>query len=112
MDANILYYTDKKDVWGSKLDSESSSIFLENNLFQYIKQVHNTIYETYRGVSFVETKLIEDPEIPNDPKICFEIHLTGEPVQILEDEEKFYVLFFEEVPGEKQHFFTFTYQVL
>ncbi|MBC8228189.1 hypothetical protein H8E77_01415 [bacterium] len=112
MDANILYYTDRKNVWGLGLDSESQNICLKNNLLPYIKQVHDTIYETYGGVSFVEPKLIEDSEIPNYQKICFEIHLTGEPVQILKDEEKFYVLFLEKVPEEKQHFFTFTYRVL
>lgn len=112
MDTNILYYTDRKDVWGLGLDSESQNICLENNLLPYIKQVHDTIYETYRGVSFVEPELIEYPEISNYPKICFEIHLTSEPIQILEDEETFYVLFLEKVPEEKQHFFTFTYRVL
>lgn len=112
MDTNILYYTDRKDVWELGLDSESQNICLENNLLPYIKQVHDTIYETYRSVSFVEPKLIEDPETPNYKKICFEIHLTGKPVQILEDEEKFYILFLEEVPEEKQHFFTITYRVL
>jgi len=112
---DILYYTDKKDVWKAislRLDSEVPNICLENNLLPYIKQVHDTIYETYKGVNFVELKLIGDPDIPNDQKICFEIHLKGEPVQILEDEEQFYVFFLEKVPEEKQHFFTFTYRVL
>ena len=85
---------------------------LKNNLLPHIKQLHNMVHETFRDVRFIETKLVKDPEISDYEKKCFEIHLKGEPVQILEDEETFYALFYEEVPKEKQHFFTFTYRVL
>ncbi len=101
-----------KDVLGLELEPETQSMCLKNNLLLYIKQLRNMVYETFRDVRFIETKLVKDPEISDYEKICFEIHLKGEPTQILEDEETFYALFYEEVPKEKQLFFTFTYRVL
>ena len=49
MNANTLYYTDKKNVLALGLDSESPKICLENNLLPYIKRVQDTIYEIYKG---------------------------------------------------------------
>lgn len=94
------------------LDEKTKDMCRKHGLLPYIRQIRNRIYDTYQGVSSVEQEGTEDPEIPDCEKVCFEIHLTGEPTQILEDEEKFYAFFFKEVPKEKQQFFTFTYCVL
>jgi hypothetical protein len=94
------------------LDSDVQSMALKKNLLPYVSQLRNTILETYRGVIFVNSKLIEDPEAPDYERISFEIHLTGEPTQILKDEKAFHTIFFQKVPDEKQKFFTFTYRVL
>ena len=95
-----------------QLDSKAKNMCLKNNLLLYIKPIYDAIHEAYKGVDSVEIELTEDPEIPNYEKICFVIHLTGEPTRILTDEEKLYVLFFKRIPEDKQHFFVFTYRVM
>ena len=95
-----------------QLDSKAKNMCLKNDLLLYIKPIYDTIYEAHKGVDSVEVELVEDPEIPNYEKMCFEIHLTGEPTQILEDEKTLYTLFFEKIPEDKEHFFVFTYRII
>jgi len=96
----------------SDLDKETEDMCLKHDLLPYIGEIRSSIYETYHNVISVEPKRTEDPEIEDYEKVCFEIHLSGESAQILQDKRKFYTIFFKEVPKEKQEFFTFTHCIL
>ncbi len=91
------------------LDKETEDMCLKYDLLPYIEKIRSGIYEAYHNVVAVKQERTEDPEIEDYEKVCFEIHLSGESAQILEDEEKFYTIFFKEIPEDKQEFFTFTY---
>ena len=95
----------------SDLDKETEDMCLKHDLLPYIGEIRSRIYETYHNVISVEPKRTEDPEIEDYEKVCFDIHLSGESAQILKDEEKFYAIFFKEIPEDKQEFFTFTYYI-
>lgn len=93
-----------------RLDYETEVMCRRNNILPYIETIRDTIYKTYEGVKFVKIQLAEDLS-PDYDGIDFEIHIRGEPARILEDEERFYFLFFQKVPKNKQKFFVFTYRV-
>ncbi len=81
------------------------------SLAPYIDKIINLIRDSYHSIVSIKQEIVEDPEIPNYRKICFEINLLGKSDKILEDEEKFYDLFFKIIPEEQQQFFTFTYSI-
>ena len=93
----------------SGLDKETEDMCLKYGLIPYIGKIRSRINEAYHNVTSVKLERTEDPEIEDYEKVCFEIHLSGESAQILEDEERFYAIFFKEIPEDKQEFFTFTY---
>lgn len=92
------------------LDYETEAMCRKNNILPYIETIRDTIYKIYEGVKSVKVELVEDLSSDRG-QIDFEIHITGEPARILEDEERFYSLFFQEVPKNKQKFFVFSYRV-
>ena len=93
------------------LDEETKDMCLRHDLLPHIEKIRSGIYETYHNVISVKQERTEDPEIEDYEKVCFEICLSGESTQILDDEEKFYTIFFREIPEDKQEFFTFTYAI-
>ena len=92
------------------LDEETRDMCLENNILQYVERIDTAICRTYEDVNSIKHRLIRDPDAPDQRRLRFEIHLTGDPTKILEDEKKLYMIFFREIPEEKQDLFTFTYR--
>ena len=83
-----------------------------NGLSRYVEVLEKRIPEIYPNVKAIKRRLVEDPEIPGYQRVRFEVHLTGEPSEILRCEEEFHKVFFKEVPEHKQEFFSFTYRVI
>ena len=102
MSANVIVEEQKQDLL---------NIYQINGLSQYVYMIDDMINENYRGVNFIEHSLLKDPEIPNHEQICFEIYLTSEPDEAIEDQRKFYKALIKLIPSDKRHFFTFTYRV-
>lgn len=99
----------------SHLLKEDEITGFDNNtirsLVPYIDKIINLIHDSYHNIVSINQEVVEDPEIPDYLKICFEINLLGKSNRILEDEEKFYALFFKTIPEEQQQFFTITYNI-
>ena len=94
-----------------QMSEEVIEICEREGLSPYIEPVDKMIHRIYRGVDFIEHTLLRDPEAPELKQLCFEIHITGQPDEIIEDQKKFYRALIRQVPREKRRFFTFTYHV-
>lgn len=93
------------------IENQRRDLLNNNELLQYINLINDMIKRNYRGVTFIEHSFYKDPEIPNQEQICFEIHITAEPSEIIGDQKKFYKELIKSVPSDKRKFFTFTYRV-
>jgi hypothetical protein len=102
LSTNVIVEEQKQDL---------SNIYQINGLSQYVNMVDDMINENYRSVNFIEHSLLEDPETPKHEQICFEVYITSEPDDIIEDQKKFYKALIKLIPSDKRQFFTFTYCV-
>lgn len=92
-------------------DEETEKMCLENAIFSYVRKLDSEIYKIYKNVTIVKYRLLEDRDIPEKRVLMIEINLTGDPVQILQDERKLHAFLFSQVPKEKQHLFSITYRM-
>jgi len=93
------------------LDKETLEMCLENGILSYVRKLDSEIYNIYKNVTAVKYRLLEDGDIPEKRVLRIEINLTGDPVQILQDERKLHAFLFSQVPKEKQHLFSITYRM-
>jgi len=97
--------------FGRGLDADVEEWCRKQDILRYVGRLDTAIYDIYKNVRTIRHRLVVHPEIPGQRKVRFEIHLTGEPLQILKDEKKLYATFFRQVPAERQHLFSFTYRI-
>ncbi len=93
------------------LDQETLRVCKENGLLEYIDPLNDKIHEIYHDVIEIRHRVLVLPDMPEREIVRFEIHLSGAPAQILADEKDFRSAFFEQVPEDKQDFFSLTYSV-
>lgn len=94
-----------------KMDLETIHMCERKGLLPYIPLIRDMIHDTYRGVNYIKLERVHDPEAPEYEELCFEIHLTSEPDQVLDDEDAFYDAFFSKIPQDKQESFVLIYRV-
>lgn len=94
-----------------KLDQETLRVCRENSLLEYIDPLNDKIHEIYHNVIQIRHRVLSFPDTPEREVVRFEIHLSGDPAQILADEKEFRSVFYEQVPEDRQDFFSFTYSV-
>jgi hypothetical protein len=80
-------------------------------LTAYVDILDGKIRELYHDVKEIRHKILPLPDPSFPERLRFEIHLSGEPKQILSEEKLFHQAFFDIVPEEKQEFFSFTYRI-
>ncbi len=95
----------------ANLDQETLRVCTENGLLEYIDPLDDKIHEIYHDVIEIRHRVLALPDTPEREVVRFEIHLSGTPTQILADEKEFRSVFFEQVPEDKQDFFSLTYSV-
>ncbi len=104
-----------KDVTSASIVEQMGEEVIEicerEGLSPYIEPLNKMINRAYRGVDLIEHTLLRDPEVPEREQVCFEIHITGKPDEIIEDQREFYRALIKQIPREKRDFFTFTYHV-
>ena len=93
------------------LDEETRNMCIRNGLLPYIQRVDDEIIRVYKNVIAIKHRVLDYGDIPKEERLRFEIHLTGEPEEILKDEKKFHTFLFNQIPEEKQHFFSLTYRI-
>lgn len=93
------------------MDQEVMDMCERKGLLPYIPSIRDMIHNTYRGVNYIKLERVQDPEAPEYEKLCFEIYVTSEPHQVLDDEDAFYDAFFSEIPQDKRDSFVFIYEV-
>ena len=93
------------------LDQETLRVCKENGLLEYIDPLNDKIHEIYHNVIQIKHRVSVLPDTPEREVVRFEIHLSGAPARILADEKEFRSVFYEQVPEDKQDFFSFTYSV-
>jgi len=94
-----------------QLDEETAKMCMKNALITYIKRLDAEIYKTYENVSMIKHRVLDYGDPIDGERLRFEIHLTGEPEEILKSEKKLHAFLFKSIPEEKQHFFSFTYRI-
>lgn len=94
-----------------KLDAETMDMCQRNGLLPYIELLDRMIRGIYHNVRDIKHRILVLPSSSKNERLRFEIHLSGKPAQILADERKFHEIFFEQIPEEKQDFFSVTYRV-
>jgi hypothetical protein len=92
-------------------NQELLSIYQRNDVSQYISVIEDMIRRNYRGITSIEHNFFIDPEIPGREQICFEIYITGDPDNIIEDQKKFYKALIKSISSDIRRHFTFTYKV-
>lgn len=95
----------------TSLDQETLRVCQKNGLLEYIGPLNDKIHEIYHNVIQIKHRILVLPDTPEREVVRFEIHLSGAPAQILADEKEFRLFFFEQVPEDKQDFFSLTYSV-
>lgn len=93
------------------MDKETLRMCLENGILSYVRKLDSEIYNIYKNVITVKYRLLEDGDIPEKRVLRIEINLTGDPIQILQDEKRLHAFLFSDVPEEKQHLFSITYRI-
>jgi len=94
-----------------QLDEETTEMCIRNGLLPYVEKVDNEIYKVYKNVIMIKHRVLDYGDIPKQERLRFEIHLTGDPEEILKDEKKLHAFLFSQVPKEKQDFFSLTYRI-
>lgn len=94
-----------------QLDEETIEMCIRNGLIPYVEKVDSEIFRVYKNVIMIRHRVLDYGDIPKQERLRFEIHLTGEPEEILQDEKKLYDFLFSQIPDEKQDFFSFTYRI-
>jgi len=95
----------------TNLDQETLQVCQKNGLLEYIDLLNDEIHKIYHNVTQIRHRILMLPDMSEHEIVRFEIHLSGAPAQILADEKEFRSIFFEQVPEDKQDFFSFTYSV-
>lgn len=111
MEAESTVQTALKESEELQLDGETMKMCLENGILSYVRKLDSEIYNIYKNVITIKYRLLEDEDIPEKMILRIEINLTGDPVQILQDERKLHAFLFSQVPKEKQHLFSITYRI-
>lgn len=94
-----------------QLDEETTKMCIRNGLLPYVEKVDNEIFRVYKNVIMIKHRVLDYGDILKQERLRFEIHLTGEPDEILQDEKKLHAFLFSQVPDEKQDFFSLTYRI-
>ena len=94
-----------------QMGKETLIMCIENGILSYVRRLDSEIYNIYKNVITVKYRLLEDGDIPEKRVLRIEINLTGDPIQILQDEKRLHAFLFSDVPEEKQHLFSITYRI-
>jgi hypothetical protein len=94
-----------------QLDEETTKMCNQNGLLTYMKILDAEIYKTYKNVIMIKHRVLDYGDMLKQERLRFEIHLTGEPEEILKDEKKLHAFLFSQIPKEKQDFFSITYRI-
>jgi hypothetical protein len=93
------------------LDMETEDMCQRNGLMPYINLLDRKIHEIYPNVKDIRHRRLVLPGLPDYERLRFEIHLSGDPEEILRAEKQLHAFLFEKVPEDKQDFFSLTYRV-
>ncbi len=104
-----VWFSSKEESMETAYDILNIISDIEGISEQDIEYIDSVIKKMYRGVKSIEHSLLEDPEIPEKKQICFEIHISAEPSDIISDQKEFYRFLVRNIPADKWKFFVFIY---